>query len=65
MAEQPEEDRGVSTKLACAAFQVSETCYRNQHKRLTENQMITACLIRLMKNRQNRGLVFDICISAM
>ena len=55
MARQAVQERGISIKLACEAFQVSETCYRYQPKRRTENDVIADWLIRLTENRRNWG----------
>lgn len=53
----PEEDvrRGVSVRLACAAFLVSETCYRYQPKLSDENAGIADWPIRLTHNQRNWG----------
>ncbi len=51
--------KGVSIKVACQAFQVSETCYRCQPKRKAENEVIADWLIRLTDNRRNWG--FGLC----
>jgi putative transposase len=59
MARQVVQERGVSIKLACEAFQVSETCYRYQPKRRAENELIADWLIRLTENRRNWG--FGLC----
>ena len=59
MARQVVQERGVSIKLACEAFQVSETCYRYQPKRRAENDVIADWLIRLTENRRNWG--FGLC----
>jgi putative transposase len=49
----------VSIKLACEAFQVSETCYRYQPKGRAENDVIADWLTRLTENRRNWG--FGLC----
>jgi putative transposase len=59
MARQAVQTRGVSIKLACQAFQVSETCYRYRPKRDPENDLIARWLIRLTENRRNWG--FGLC----
>ena len=53
MARQAVQERGISIKLACEAFQVSDTCYRYQPKRRAENDVIADWLIRLTENRRN------------
>lgn len=59
MARQAVQTRCVSIKLACQAFQVSETCYRYRPKGDPENDLIAAWLIRLTENQRNRG--FGLC----
>ena len=49
----------VSVKLACLAFQISETCYRYQPKLSKENALIADWLIRLTHNQRNWG--FGLC----
>ncbi len=55
MARRAIEAKGISNKMACQAFQVSETCYRYQPKHRAENEVIAAWLIRLTENRRNWG----------
>jgi putative transposase len=38
--------RGVSVRLACQAFRISETCYRYQAKAAQENAQIADWLVR-------------------
>ncbi len=59
MARRAVQEKGVSIKLACEAFQVSETGYRYQPKRCAENNVIADWLIRLTENRRNWG--FGLC----
>jgi putative transposase len=59
MARRAVQEKGVSIKMACQAFQVSETCYRYQPQRKAENEVIADWLIRLTKNRRNWG--FGLC----
>ena len=59
MARRAVQEKGVAIKLACEAFQVSETCYRYQPKRRAENEVIANWLIRLTENRRNWG--FGLC----
>jgi len=49
----------VSIGLACAAFSISETCYRYQAKRQAENDDIAHWLERLTDNNRNWG--FGLC----
>lgn len=50
---------GVSVKLACAAFRISEACYRYQPKHGSENAEIADHLVRLTHNQRNWG--FGLC----
>ena len=50
---------GVSISLACAAFRISETCYRYQSLRQTDNDIIADWLMRLTDNNRNWG--FGLC----
>lgn len=50
---------GVSIRLACGAFLISETCYRYQPKLADENAEIADWLIRLTHNQRNWG--FGLC----
>jgi putative transposase len=59
MARRAVHEKGVSIKVGCQAFQVSETCYRYQPKRKVENEFIADWLIRLTENRRNWG--FGLC----
>jgi len=49
-------DRRISIRLACAMFDVSETCYRYQPKLSNENAVIADWLVRLTHNQRNWGL---------
>jgi len=51
--------RGLSIRLACAAFSISESCYRYQSKLSDENAEIADWLIRLTHNQRNWG--FGLC----
>jgi len=55
MAQQAAADRGLSIRLACAAFSISETCYRYQPKLSDENAGIADWLIRLTHDQRDRG----------
>ncbi len=46
-------------RVACAAFGISETCYRYQARQSAENEQIADYLIRLTYNQRNRG--FGLC----
>lgn len=53
------EHRGISIKLACLTFGISQTCYRYQAKQSAVNVEIADHLIRLTHNQKNRG--FGLC----
>ena len=59
MAQKAVSERGLSVRLACAAFGISETCYRYQPKLSDENAEIADWLIRLTHNQRNWG--FGLC----
>ncbi len=59
MARQAVKRRGVSIRAACAAFALSETCYRYEPKHSEENGEIAEWLIRLTHNQRNWG--FGLC----
>ena len=52
-------EKGVSIRLACLAFGISQTCYRYQAKQSAENVEIADLLIRLTHNQRNWG--FGLC----
>ncbi len=52
-------EQGVSIRLACLAFCISQTCYRYQAKQSAENVAIADHLIRLTNNQRNWG--FGLC----
>lgn len=51
--------RGVSIRLACEAFGVSQTCYRYERKRNAKNEPIADWLLRLTDNHRSWG--FGLC----
>jgi putative transposase len=51
--------RGLSVRLACDIFSISETCYRYEAKRNAENEQIADWLVRLTDNQRNWG--FGLC----
>jgi putative transposase len=59
MAKKAVEQRGLSIRVACQAFTISETCYRYQPKLSSENAEIADWLIRLTHNQRNWG--FGLC----
>ena len=59
MAKQVVSDRGISIRLACRIFDISETCYCYQAKNSQENDKIADWLLRLTQAYKNRG--FGLC----
>ena len=59
MAKKAVTERSISIRLACAVFQISETCYRYKRKLSAENIRIADWLIRLTDNQRNWG--FGLC----
>jgi putative transposase len=59
MARRAVQEKGVSIKLGCQAFPVSETYSRYQPTRTAETEVIADWLIRLTENRRNWG--FGLC----
>lgn len=59
MAKQAVEKKGISIRLACSAFVISQTCYRYSPKLSEENELIADWLIRLTNNQRNWG--FGLC----
>lgn len=59
MAQAAVRNQGVSIRLACQAFRISETCYRYQAKRSDENAEIADWLVRLTGAYRSWG--FGLC----
>ena len=59
MAQKAVEQRGVSVRLACRMFNVSESCYRYQAKLRAEDDVIADWLVRLTRAHRNWG--FGLC----
>jgi len=59
MAQKQVDERGVSIRLACQAFKISQNCYRYQPILSTENAEIADWLIRLTTTYRNWG--FKLC----
>ena len=59
MAQHVVRTRGVSIRLACQAFGVSQSCYRYEAKANAENAQIADWLLRLTDNHRNWG--FGLC----
>lgn len=51
--------KGIPIRLACQLFTVSETCYRYDAKRDTENEAVADWLLRLTENHRTWG--FGLC----
>lgn len=59
MAQKAVSEKGISIRLACEIFSVSQTCYRYQTKFSSENEIIAQWLLRLTDNHRNWG--FGLC----
>ena len=59
MAKYAVQQRSVPITVACAAFRVSQSCYRYESKQNAENEEIANWLIRLTDNHRNGG--FGLC----
>lgn len=59
MAKRAVKDKGVSIRLACQAFRISETCYRYQAKLSDDNALIADWLLRLTYTNRRWG--FGLC----
>lgn len=59
MAQKAVIEKGVSIRIACEIFSVSQTCYRYQPKSSSENDLIAQWLLRLTDNHRNWG--FGLC----
>lgn len=59
VAQRAVQDHGVSIRMACDAFRVSQTCYRYVAKADAENEEIANWLLRLTDNHRNWG--FGLC----
>jgi putative transposase len=59
MAQRAVTYRGVSIRLACQAFGISETCYRYQAKLTDDNALVADWLLRLTYTNRRWG--FGLC----
>jgi putative transposase len=59
MAKRVVAERGISIRLACVIFSVSQTCYRYDAKKDAENEQIANWLLRPTDNHRNWG--FGLC----
>ena len=59
MARRAVQDRGLSIRVACQAFRVSQSCFRYEARTRAENQEIADWLLRLTDNHRNWG--FGLC----
>jgi putative transposase len=55
MAKRAVSERNTSIRLACQAFEVSQTCYRYSARRNVENEEIANWQMRLTDNHRNWG----------
>jgi putative transposase len=60
MAKRAVEEGGLSIRVACQAFQVSQSCYRYEAKTSAENDEIANWLLKLTDNHRNWG--FGLCL---
>ena len=59
MAQRAVQQRGLSIRAACQAFQISQACYRYEARRGIEDDEIAQWLLRLTDNNRNWG--FGLC----
>jgi len=59
MAKSAVEQRGITVKLACEAFRISQDCYRYVAKGDSQNDLIAQWLVALTDNNRNWG--FGLC----
>ena len=59
MAKSAVEQRGITVKLACEAFRISQDCYRYVAKGESQNELIAHWLVALTDNNRNWG--FGLC----
>ena len=59
MAKEAVKDRGIPIRVGCAAFGISEACYRYSPRLSSENKEIADHLLRLTHNQRNWG--FGLC----
>ena len=59
MAQRGHREFGVSIRLVCAVFSISQTCYRYEPKLSSENQLIADWLLRLTQAHKRWG--FGLC----
>jgi putative transposase len=65
MAKHAVEQKGITIRVACEAFRVSESCYRYASKHSAENEEIANWLVRLTDNHSNWGFGLCYCTCAM
>ena len=59
MAQWAVKEKGVCIRVACAAFKISESCYRYERKLDEENTRVADWLLKLTDNHRNWG--FGLC----
>ena len=55
MAKRAVDEGGLSIRVACQAFQISQSCYRYEAKTVAENEEIANWLLKLTDNHRNWG----------
>jgi putative transposase len=63
LAEKAVQEKGLTIRMACWVFSISETCYRYQPKLSDENAKIADWLLRLTQTHRNWG--FGLCFLHM
>ena len=61
MAYEAVQHKAVSIRFACAAFQISETCYRYEHQNTDDNALISEWLMKLTQEHRDWG--FGLCFA--
>lgn len=64
MARRVVSERGISVRLACQVFTVSETCYRYEAKKNAENEQIADWLLRLTPYDKAKRAAEDVVVEA-
>ncbi len=59
MAKRAVHERGISIRLACQLYKISQTCYRYEAQLNAENEQIANWLLKLTDNKRNWG--FGLC----
>ena len=59
MAIKAVQEKGITIRVACVAFRISESCFRYERRLNAENEEIANWLLRLTDNHRNWG--FGLC----